>query len=95
MLSEFSLDIFLPLTEVIFLFQICRFKLILLYLNPTLMLAEAGRCYAPLNLDFLLGQERISMLNIYDRAVVVAQLAEWLLPIPEDLGSNPVIGNFY
>ena len=59
------------------------------------MLAEAGRCYAPLNLDFLLGQERISMLNIYDRAVVVAQLAERLLPIPEDPGSNPVIGNFY
>ena len=28
-------------------------------------------------------------------AVVVAQLAERLFPIPEDLGSNPVIGNFY
>ena len=28
-------------------------------------------------------------------AVVVAQLAERLLPIPEDPGSNPVIGNFY
>ena len=28
-------------------------------------------------------------------AVVVAQLAEQLLPIPEDPGSNPVIGNFY
>ena len=27
--------------------------------------------------------------------MVVAQLAEWLLPIPEDPGSNPVIGNFY
>ena len=28
-------------------------------------------------------------------AVVVAQLAERSLPIPEDPGSNPVIGNFY
>ena len=28
-------------------------------------------------------------------AVVVAQLVEWLLPIPEVRGSNPVIGNFY
>ena len=27
--------------------------------------------------------------------VVVAQLAERLLPIPEDPGSNPVNGNFY
>ena len=33
--------------------------------------------------------------NSYNRAVVVAQLAERLLPIPEDPGSNPVIGNFY
>ena len=30
-----------------------------------------------------------------DWAVVVVQLAEWLLLIPEDPGSNPVIGNFY
>ena len=29
------------------------------------------------------------------RAVVVAQLAARSLPIPEDPGSNPVIGNFY
>ena len=29
------------------------------------------------------------------RAVVVTQLAERSLPIPEDPGSNPVIGNFY
>ena len=28
-------------------------------------------------------------------AVVVAQLAESSLPIPEDPGSNPVMGNFY
>ena len=27
--------------------------------------------------------------------VVVAQLAEWSLPKPEDPGSNSVIGNFY
>ena len=27
--------------------------------------------------------------------VVVAQLAEWSLPIPEDLRSNPAIGNIY
>ena len=29
------------------------------------------------------------------REVVVAQLAEQSLMIPEDPGSNPVIGNFY
>ena len=28
-------------------------------------------------------------------AAVVAQLAEWSLPILEDPGLNPVIGNFY
>ena len=28
-------------------------------------------------------------------AVVVAQLVEWSLPIPEVRGSNPVIGIFY
>ena len=28
-------------------------------------------------------------------AVAVAQLAEWSLPIPEDPGSKPAIGNFY
>ena len=33
--------------------------------------------------------------NMRHGAVVVAQLAERLLPIPEDPGSNPVIGNFY
>ena len=27
--------------------------------------------------------------------MVVAQLAEWLLPIPEDPGSNPVIRNTF
>ena len=29
------------------------------------------------------------------RAVGVAQLTAWLLPIPEELGCNPVIGDFY
>ena len=29
------------------------------------------------------------------RAVVVAQLTERLLPLPEGPGSNPVMGNFY
>ena len=29
------------------------------------------------------------------RAVVVAQLAEWSLSIPEVRGSNPVIGKFF
>ena len=29
------------------------------------------------------------------RAVVVAQLAERSLPISDDPGSNPAIGNFY
>ena len=28
------------------------------------------------------------------RAVVVAQLSEQSLPLPDDPGSNPVIGNF-
>ena len=39
--------------------------------------------------QFFLGQLKDSW------AVVVAQLAEQLLPIQEDLGLNPVIGNFY
>ena len=29
------------------------------------------------------------------RAVGVAQLTAWLLPISEELGCNPVIGDFY
>ena len=29
------------------------------------------------------------------RAVVVAQLVDWLLPIPEVRSSNPVIGKIY
>ena len=29
------------------------------------------------------------------RAVVVDQLGEWLLPLPEIRGSNPVVGKFY
>ena len=33
--------------------------------------------------------------EVRKREVVVAQLAERSLMIPEDLGSNPVIGNFY
>ena len=32
---------------------------------------------------------------VIQREVVVAQLAERSLMIPEDPGSNPVIGNFY
>ena len=28
-------------------------------------------------------------------AVVLAQLVDWLLPIPEVRGSNPVIGKYY
>ena len=32
---------------------------------------------------------------MFPREVVVAQLAERSLTIPEDPGSNPVIGNFY
>ena len=32
--------------------------------------------------------------NMPDRAVVVAQLAEWSLRIPEVCSSNPVIGDF-
>ena len=38
---------------------------------------------------------QIMYKNILPWEVVVAQLAEWLLPTPEDPGSNPVIGNFY
>ena len=33
--------------------------------------------------------------TVFSWAVVVAQLAEWSLPITEDPGSNPVIGNLY
>ena len=33
--------------------------------------------------------------NVLPRAVVVAQLVERLLPIPEVQGSNPVIGKIY
>ena len=36
-----------------------------------------------------------SPLKVSVWAVVVAQLAERSIPIPEDLGSNPVISNFY
>ena len=35
------------------------------------------------------------VVKIVPWEVVVAQLAERSLPIPEDLGSNPAIGNFY
>ena len=41
---------------------------------------------------------RRSPANLVDKEwgeVVVAQLAERSLAIPEDPGSNPVIGNFY
>ena len=34
-------------------------------------------------------------LYCISRAVVVAHLTARSLPIPEDPGSNPVIGNFY
>ena len=34
-------------------------------------------------------------LNLLTWAVVVAQWTVWPLTMPEDLGSNPVIGNFY
>ena len=38
----------------------------------------------------------INMLTLeVKRAVVVAQLVEWLLPIPEVHGSNPVIGKIF
>ena len=41
-------------------------------------------------------EELFSKRRSYSRAVVVAQLVEWLLPIPEVRGSNPVIGkNLY
>ena len=31
----------------------------------------------------------------YNQAVVVAQMSERSLPMPEDPGSNPAIGKFY
>ena len=37
----------------------------------------------------------VEVNNFNTREVVVAQLAEWSLTIPEDPGSNPVISNFY
>ena len=39
--------------------------------------------------------QKLENNNVDYWAVVVAQLAEQSLPIPEDPGSNPVIGNFY
>ena len=33
-------------------------------------------------------------MAVNNRDTVVAQLAEWLFPAPEDPSSNPVIGNF-
>ena len=44
---------------------------------------------------FLCPSQRQSKIYLILGAVVVAQLAERSLPIPEDPGSNPVIGNFY
>ena len=41
----------------------------------------------------ILGEKQ--SLNLLTWAVVVAQLTVWPLTMPEDLGSNPVIGNFY
>ena len=38
---------------------------------------------------------KLSEVTFLTREVVVAQLAEGLLAIPEDPGSIPVIGNFY
>ena len=35
------------------------------------------------------------MYFVAKRAVVVAQLADWLLLTPEGVGSNPAIRNFY
>ena len=40
-------------------------------------------------------REECYQCNIVPREVVVAQLAERSPTIPEDPGSNPVIGNFY
>ena len=37
----------------------------------------------------------MSIKHYIDRAVVVAQLVEQSLPIPEVRGSNPVIGKIY
>ena len=42
-----------------------------------------------------IGRERHSKQRKQKGEVVVAQLAERLLMIPEDPGSNPAIGNFY
>ena len=36
-----------------------------------------------------------NLSHITKQAVVVAQLVEWPLPIPEVYGSNPVIGKIY
>ena len=48
---------------------------------------------AAIQMSTLGGREQNKQLRTWE--VVVAQLAERSLPIPEDLGSNPVIGNFY
>ena len=38
---------------------------------------------------------KLTFQRFHKWEVVVAQLAEWSLTIPEDPGSIPVIGNFY
>lgn len=37
----------------------------------------------------------IRSVKVGKRAAVVAHLAEWSLPTPENLGSNPASSNFY
>ena len=64
------------------------------------MLLENFLCFQILNKPFgcTIWTRGLPMLVVswpLTKAVVVVQLAERLLPIPEDPGSNPVIGNFY
>ena len=42
----------------------------------------------------LAGSNHVTSFNQF-RAVVVAQLVEWLPPTPDVCGSNPVIGKIY
>ena len=50
---------------------------------------------------FTINSERKGFVKIFEdkqhwtREVVVAQLVEWSLPIPEVSGSNPSIGKIY
>ena len=52
----------------------------------------AHRLYFRYLLLHMANREALKFKELINWAVVVAQLVEWSLPIPEVRGSNPVIG---